>query len=230
MSTPLANVFWDCLSGPHAHLSAGTGTARRYARELPPIIAFENPSKPDFAAIRPYCEPGERFFIDGWSGPAPREFAVHLDSTMFKMLWDAPEPETDECPEAVPLGAGHVDRAYELAMLTKPGPFGHRNLELGDYFGLFEGAESADGKLIAMAGQRTFANGFREISAICTHPDHRGRGYSTKLTRKLIRRQMQRGERPFLHVMSTNTPAVEVYRKLGFRIVAESPVRVVEPV
>ena len=45
--------------------------------------------------------------------------------------------------------------------------------------------------------------------------------------RKLVRRQLQRGETPFLHVMRDNEGARALYERMGFRIHRESVVRVV---
>jgi ribosomal protein S18 acetylase RimI-like enzyme len=43
----------------------------------------------------------------------------------------------------------------------------------------------------------------------------------------VIRRQVQRGETPFLHVMSSNLGALGLYQRMGFAAVAQSVVRVV---
>jgi ribosomal protein S18 acetylase RimI-like enzyme len=142
---------------------------------------------------------------------------------MFKMVWEAAMP-ADEPLDAIPLGPEHATRALELALLTRPGPFGLRTIELGDYFGCFQGD-----RLIAMAGERMHAGMLREISGVCTHPDFQGRGLARKLMNKLIRRQMQRGETPFLHVMRDNTSARRLYERMGFRNYLESPVRVISP-
>jgi len=45
----------------------------------------------------------------------------------------------------------------------------------------------------------------------------------------LIRRQMQRGETPFLHVMRDNAGAHALYQRMGFRDNHESVVRVIVP-
>jgi predicted GNAT family acetyltransferase len=58
-----------------------------------------------------------------------------------------------------------------------------------------------------MAGERMAAPGLHEISGVCTHPAHQGRGYARWLMLKLIRRQLLRGETPFLHVMRANEAA-----------------------
>jgi predicted GNAT family acetyltransferase len=141
---------------------------------------------------------------------------------MFKMIWEGPLPAVDEAPDAIPLGPEHAALAVELATLTKPGPFDRRTIELGEYFGYFDGR-----RLIAMAGERMHAGRLREISGVCTHPDYRGRGLARALMVKLIRREMLRGEQPFLHVMRENSVARPIYRRMGFREYLESVVRVV---
>ncbi len=222
LETVLDNIFWHTLTGPHAKFATGAGGARRYAEGFPPILGFAAAAAPDFAALAPYCAPDEHFYCDRWSGAAPADWRIDAESTMFKMLWDAPVPAADAAPDARPLDAGHTAQMLDLAALTQPGPFGPRNLELGEYFGLFEGA-----RLVAMAGERCHAGTLREISGVCTHPDFQGRGLAWRLMAKLIRRQRQRGETPFLHVMSDNDRARRLYRRMGFRDYRETTVRVV---
>jgi predicted GNAT family acetyltransferase len=144
---------------------------------------------------------------------------------MCRMVWDAPIPAIDPAPDAVPLQPSHALQAVALATLTNPGPFGPRTPELGEYFGLFAGES-----LIAMAGERLEAGPLREVSGICTHPASQGAGLARRLTIKLVRRQLLRGQRPFLHVMSRNVGARALYEKLGFVVYRETVVRVVERV
>lgn len=218
----LDNITWHTLSGPHAKYATGTDDARRYAQGFSPIVGFADAEHPDFAALARYCEPGEHFYCDGWSGAAPAGWHVDAESTMFKMLWDAAIPATDEAPEAVMLGPEHASQALELATLTRPGPFGPKTIELGEYFGCFE-----DQRLVAMAGERMYAGTLREISGVCTHPGFQGRGLARRLMAKLIRRQMLRNETPFLHVMRDNSSAHRLYERMGFRVYRETVVRVV---
>lgn len=222
MSSLLDNIFWSCLSGPHAKYATGVDHIRRYGPGFSPIIGSRNAQRPDFDAIAPYCAPGEPIYIDIWSGAVPAGWTIEKEARMFKMIWDAPLPEADAAPDAVLLAPEHAPLALELAQLTNPGPFGVRTPELGDYFGYFD-----DGRLIAMAGERTLAEGLREVSGICTHPDFQGRGLARKLTLKLVRRHMQRGLRTFLHVMSHNSGARHLYSKMGFRDHLETTVRVI---
>ena len=218
----LENIIWHTLSGPHASFAAGTGQVRRYARGFSPLVGFADASQPDFAALTACCEPGEHFYCYGWNGPAPEGWRIDFESTMFRMLWEGGTPQADEAPEAVRLGPQHAAQALALASLMRPGPFGERTIELGEYFGVFEGD-----RLVAMAGERMHAGPFREISGVCTHPDAQGRGWARRLMHKLVRRELQRGETPFLHVMRDNATAQRLYRQMGFRIYKESVVRVV---
>jgi GNAT superfamily N-acetyltransferase len=217
----LDNIFWHALNGAHRHCSDGTGTIRRYTQGFSPIIAFADPAQPDFAALAPWCAAGEHFYCDSWSGTPPPGWRVEVESTMFRMLWAGALPDTDPAPDAVPLRAEHAQQALELATLCKPGPFGIRTIELGDYFGYFDGE-----RLMAMAGERLRAPGLCEISGVCSHPDYQGRGLAKKLIAKLLLRHAARGDRSFLHVMRSN-PAHQLYLDMGFQDCLESTVRVV---
>jgi GNAT superfamily N-acetyltransferase len=220
----LDDIFWNTLTGPHAQFASGAGGARRYARGFSPILAFADLQQPDFAALAPFCEPGEHFYCDSWTGTPPAGWQIEAESTMFRMLWNPSLPTADAAPDAIALRPEHAAQALELATLTRPGPFGIRTIELGEYFGYFE-----DERLVAMAGERMHVAGLREISGVCTHPDYQGKGLARKLMAKLIHRQMARGEKPFLHVMRTNDAAHQLYLRMGFEDYLESVVRVVSP-
>jgi predicted GNAT family acetyltransferase len=114
--------------------------------------------------------------------------------------------------ELIELGARDSPEMLELATLTKPGPFGPRTRELGYYVGIRD-----EGKLVAMAGERLKVPGYTEVSAVCTHPEHTGKGYARMLMLDVMRRIRKHGETPFLHVRQDNTRAVELYERLGFK-------------
>jgi ribosomal protein S18 acetylase RimI-like enzyme len=220
----LDNITWHTLAGPHAKYAAGAEDVRRYAQGFSPILGFADPGRPNFATLAMFCEPGEHFYSEGWSGATPAGWQIDAESTMFKMVWEAEMPAADAAPDAVPLGPEHAAQALELATLTRPGPFGLRTIELGEYFGYFDGQ-----RLVAMAGERMQAGTLREISGVCTYPDLQGRGLARKLMLKLVRRQMQRNETPFLHVMRENSGARRLYERMGFRNYRETVVRVITP-
>ena len=107
----------------------------------------------------------------------------------------------------------YVPQMLSLTKLTNPGPFAERTIAFGHYRGVFE-----NGELAAMAGQRLHAFNYAEISAVCTHPDHTGKGYARQLLIHQINRITAAGEMPYLHVRSDNDRAIKVYESLGFVI------------
>ena len=208
----LDNIPWHSLTGTHARFALGAGAARRYAPGFSPLAAFADPQHPDFDALAAHCAPGEQLYCLGWAGVVPAGWQVDVETTLLCMVWTAAEPPVDDLPDAVPLGAQHAERALQLASIMRPGPFGLRTLELGDYFGVFEGE-----RLVAMAGERLHAGALREVSGVCTLPEFQGRGLARRLMHKLMARQIARDETPFLHVLTSNTGAQALYRRLGYR-------------
>jgi len=98
-----------------------------------------------------------------------------------QMLCESPRTLSSTDVEIEELGEDDVHEMMSLASLTEPGPFRCRTIQLGGYIGIREG-----GLLAAMAGQRTAIPGCREVSAVCTHPSYRGRGYATTLVRAVM--------------------------------------------
>ena len=219
----LENIVWRCLTGSQAHLAAGTDHVRRFARGYSPIIGYANAAHAGLEELAPYCAPGERLYSSDWAGPTPPGWTLEVDTFMCAMLWRGREaPGDDLALSAVRLTDADVPRMVALAQLTRPGPFAERTFEMGEYFGVFEG-----GELVAMAGERMQSGRLREISGVCTRPGHEGRGLATRLTQLLMRRQLARGEIPFLHVASANARARAIYEALGFRVDREVPLRIV---
>jgi ribosomal protein S18 acetylase RimI-like enzyme len=110
------------------------------------------------------------------------------------------------------LNVDDLEQILPLVQLTAPGPFLPGTIDLGRYYGCFEGEQ-----LIAMAGERLHVQGYTEISAVCTRPEARGRGLASALTSRVARGILERGETPFLHLRSDNDSARRVYERLGFR-------------
>lgn len=130
-----------------------------------------------------------------------------------------PAPKVD----AIELTMDDVPDMLELVALAQPGPFLPRTIILGRYLGIRE-----EGRLVAMAGQRLHLPGYCEVSAVCTHPGYRGRGYGGALTTMVAQDILARGETPFLHHAPTNEGAARLYRKLGFRKRRELSVAVLQ--
>jgi ribosomal protein S18 acetylase RimI-like enzyme len=207
----LDNLAWHSLTGAHARFSVRNDEARRYAPGFSPILGFADMGRPNFEALDDLCASGENFYCAGLHTPVPRGWQINAESEARQLLWSGEIPEEDNSLPTTRLGPSHVPHVMELFGITKPGPFAPRTIELGEFFGVFEG-----GRLAAMAGERMTAGTWREISGVCTHPDFQGRGLAQRLTKKLINIALQRGERPFLHVMLDNAGARRLYEKMGF--------------
>jgi len=111
----------------------------------------------------------------------------------------------------VELSKKDVPEMMKLVEITKPGPFSPGTIEMGHYIGIRK-----DGELVAMGGERMKPKGYVEISGICTHPEHRGKGYGTAITANLTNHILEQGDTPFLHVFKQNEPAIRLYEKLGY--------------
>ncbi|KRB84931.1 acetyltransferase [Noviherbaspirillum sp. Root189] len=217
----LDNIVWHTLVGPHCQYTIGDHLVRRYARGFPPIAAFRDTRDPDWHALGRLMGSGEHVHCDGLGGSVPEGWGVDAEGLLVKMIWQGSvELEHDPAPDAVKLDSRSAAAAVELASLTNPGPFTIRTLELGHYFGIFDGAQ-----LVAMAGSRGCAGGFSEITGVCTHPDFTGRGLARRLVIKILRHQVLQGQRPFLRVMSHSAAARQLYFRVGFRVYAQSVAR-----
>jgi ribosomal protein S18 acetylase RimI-like enzyme len=210
---PLDNVVWHALTTRHAAHAEGRGAARRYRPDVSVFWAVRDLDPASWAALAALAAPGDqvRLFRAELSAPPPG-WAVDLTGVGHQLVLDG-----DVADVAVPDGTrplGHADVAAMLALvaLTAPGPFAARTVELGGYLGVFEG-----GRLLAMAGRRMAVPGFTEVSAVCTHPDARRRGYAAALTAQVARGIVADGDTPFLHVVEGN-PARRVYEQLGFAV------------
>jgi len=213
---PLDNVIWQALTTRQTSFAEVCDNARRFDRDVTSLCAFDAPSEAGYDALARLV--GERgtaaVFLDapyearaGWEfvGGAPLLEMVCANGS------DVGSAQNSHV-ELLELGAADSADMVELTSLTKPGPFGMRTHELGYYVGIRD-----KGKLVAMAGERLKVPGYTEVSAVCTHPDHVGKGYAQVLTTEVMGRIRERGEKPFLHVRTANKRAVQIYEKLGFR-------------
>src|ERR1700692_1329008 len=175
---PLDNVIWNALTTRQVEFADSFGQARRFMPEVTALGAFRGPTAEGYqslAGLVPGQGPGAVFLEkacqprDGW------KFVV--GAPLVQMVCENGRvdsgPKHSSELEFVELGAPDSPEMIELTALTKPGPFGRRTHVLGPYLGI-----RREGKLVAMAGERLKVAGYTEVSAVCTHPEHTGRGYA----------------------------------------------------
>ncbi|GAA1598174.1 GNAT family N-acetyltransferase [Kribbella sancticallisti] len=220
----LTNPAYYALSAAHAGLAETRGRVRLYPQEVGPFLGLpDDVTDQDWADAAAMLDAGQSVALMRPDLPIPDTFTVDRRFDLIQFV--APESFGADDPEAVVLGPEDVPEMLALTLLTEPGPFRPRTIEFGRYLGL-----RRDGELIAMGGERLRPPGYIEISAVCTHPDHRGQGLGTRLIRAVAAGIHQAGARPFLHAGGTNATAIRLYDSLGFTVTNQMSVTVIEKV
>lgn len=67
------------------------------------------------------------------------------------------------------------------------------------------------------------------MSAVCTHPDFRGRGFARALVAAVARNIFTAGLTPFLTSFEANLAAIRIYEQVGFRIRRRFELAVLKP-
>jgi len=210
----LANPIWHSLSTRHSDLAQGNHLAKRYPEAVGPLSGIPEQSAECWEALRSLVPPGDRcvLFLNEPADPGGRMKLV-TEFPIEQMLCESPETVSSTGVEIEKLGENDVNEMISLAALTEPGPFRQSTIRLGGYVGVRD-----KGRLAAMAGQRTAIPGYREISAVCTHPIYRGKGYGATLVCAVMNEIAKHGDLPYLHVRQDNLNAIRLYHHLGFRI------------
>jgi predicted GNAT family acetyltransferase len=211
---PLDRPVWSALSGRQRSFTLGDELARRFVSEVGPFAAAADLSVESQAALAALVAGAEWVVtmeaqeLAPPPGTAIRERAICNQMVAERLTAGGPADF-----DVVALSEADAPEMLALATLTKPGPFAGRTHELGSFVGV-----KHDGRLVAMAGERMRPEGFTEVSAVCTLPDYRGRGYAGGLMRIVAQRILDRGELPFLHVYDHNAGAIALYESLGFQL------------
>jgi ribosomal protein S18 acetylase RimI-like enzyme len=219
----LDNPVYAALTGAQSRFAQVCGQAVRYPADVAPFLALpRDPSARDWVDAGVLVAAGTYVAVQRPRVQAPGNWKVVREFEVLQMVEDHVEGVDD--PEALALGPADVPDMLGLVRETEPGPFLERTIELGRYVGIRHG-----GQLIAMAGERIHLEGWREISAVCTASAHRGHGLGSRLVRALAYGIHHRHERAFLSVVTTNTNAVALYERLGFRIRISRTLAVMTP-
>jgi len=212
-SHPLDHPIWTALTTTQQALAEGDARARRYPIEVTPFADMPDLSAENFAALGALMSPTDiAVLFTPEAVKAPAEFKAVLADTGEQLIGTPIETPANGV-DIVTLGVDDVPDMIELTTLTKPGPFYARTHELGTFLGI-----RVDGQLVAMAGERMKPAQYTEMTAVCVHPSHRGRGYGQMLLSAVSRQIVSRGEIPFLHVFTSNHSAIALYRRQGMEI------------
>ena len=207
-----ANPVWHALQTEHRHFALSEGDACRYPADVTPFAAVAKPTAAALQSLHSLLVPGEQVWLIAEERPTGELVCDKTLECLQMLLPDEiapPEPALD----IVPLSCADAQAMVALTTLAFPGFFRIRTCEMGSYFGIYSG-----GELIAMGGERMKLDGYTEISGVCTHPAHRGKGFAASLIWRLAQKHRREGVVPWLHVSATNQHAIELYLRLGFTI------------
>jgi predicted GNAT family acetyltransferase len=212
-SHPLDRPVWNALTTRQAALAEGDDRAWRFAARYGVFAAAVDDSPAAMSALVALTPAeGAIALVETQPVAPPPGLRLVRQAAIDQMIaFDFPNEAPDE--GIVALGDGDAAEMLALATLTEPGPFFSHTHQLGDFIGIKQG-----GMLAAMAGERMKLLGPTEVSAVCTHPDHRGHGHAARLFRLAAARIAARGETPFLHVYPDNIGAIRLYEAMGFHL------------
>jgi predicted GNAT family acetyltransferase len=213
--TPLDHPIWSALTTRQTHLRQGDRLACRYLPDVAPFAAISpDPAQSAAAwqALHDLLPPGEHVAMLSLDALEPAgAWQQERLGMIHQMVAPGPVDAAIDDHDVIRLTDADAPEMFDLAQQTKPGPFGTRTHQMGHYIGVRD-----QGRLIAMAGERMQLDGFVEISAVCVDADYRGKGLAARLMNLLRQQILQRGDTPFLHVISANHGAIALYERLGF--------------
>lgn len=212
MEQLLDNPVFHALQSGDMHLGTGTGSVKYFDEQVSPFAGFPEDHEDGFDELHSLLPDNRKILYatrDVITEPKGWELAHAISGLQFVFTGKPVAASTSL--QLVPLQTKHVDEMIALARLTKPGPFDKCTIEFGHYYGIFHNE-----KLVAMAGQRLHVYKYTEISAVCTHPEHLGKGYAAALIQQQLNIICNSGQIPFLHVRVDNERAIALYERLGF--------------
>jgi predicted GNAT family acetyltransferase len=205
------NPVWHALRTKHRSFAVTAGDACRYPADVAPFAAVAASSAEALRELASLLGPEESVWIFDEEAPSAPE--INLLETLKCLQMVLPDEVTPPEPamELVRLSAADAPEMVALTTLAFPGFFRSRTYQMGTYFGL-----RVDGELIAMSGERLMLDGFPEVSGVCTHPAHRGKGYAASLIWEVVREHRRNGDVSWLHVAASNQRAIDLYHRMGF--------------
>lgn len=208
--TKLDNPVWHSLSESHRDFAINYKNIRFYHSDYCPFGGFESEEN-NPADIDSYSLLADSFFIVG-NKPLLSDLLVLKNELVCAQMIVHNTIDLESRDTITLLTEEHIEALYSLVNLVQPGYFKKKTAQLGNYFGIFE-----KDQLIAVTGERMKMDGFVEISAVITHPDHTGKGYAKQLVAHVANTIFSQNKIPYLHVVESNETAINLYKKLGFR-------------
>lgn len=214
MNHVLENPVYNALLSGDRQLSFGTDQVKYFNKEVSPYVGFDHRYKNGFADLYDLLPQGRKilYAIPSFI-PTPTGWQLQHEIKGLQFVYEALHDQATDFSKVIPLTEEHIEQMAALAALTRPGPFGVRTIDFGSYFGIFENEQ-----LISMTGQRLHVENYTEISAVCTHPEHTGKGYAFSLLQHQLQLILKEEQVPFLHVRDDNTRAIQLYERLGFKV------------
>lgn len=217
MNHILDNMIWHAITTGNRSISSVDGEVGCYRQDIAPFAAMRELTAANMEKLHHFTEADRSIAISYFDRPQLDETKWEAIQQMdcCQMVYEYPVDSfvTPQSSQIVPLTDEHIPQMLELTALTKPGPFLQRTIEFGNYFGIF-----IDGRIAAMTGQRMHPVPYLEVSAVCTHPDFRGKGYARALMLHVMKIILDKSFTPFLHVLASNTGAIQLYESIGFRV------------
>ena len=216
MSHILDNMIWNAITTGNSNIAVVDGEVGCYQPDIAPFVGLQELNEANLVKLYDFIPAGRRVAISYFNrillDESKWETVQHLECC--QMVYEVPVAAFTTAASSliVPLTNEHVPQMLELTALTKPGPFFSKTILFGNYFGIF-----LDGRLAAMTGQRMHPVPYMEVSAVCTHPDFRGHGYAKALMLQVMKIILDNSFTPFLHVLTSNTTAIQLYESIGFR-------------
>lgn len=214
----LDNPVWAALTSRHAALALRREHAARYPAQVAPFAGVDPADARALEQLQGLVSAGETVLFVGPAPPLDAHWSVVEPLVRIAQLTCSARLPVNDGAKVIELSDAHRSDVLDLTARVYPHYFRPRTMELGRYFGIYDGA-----KLAAIAGERMRLDGYTELSAICTDPAYTGRGYAQRLTALLTNDLLERGVRPFLHVSHANTRAKSLYERMGYRFRADIP-------
>ncbi len=197
-----------------------------FGMETPILIAIENADSENLNLL-----------LDGILDDLPDNIYAHLSAGQYKVLKESYQQDSHGMHYIMELQdesriinfdtqsvqrVGHDDFEQVLALfdLAYPGHwFERKMLDFGPYFAIAD----KDGNFLSVGGVHVYSEKFKvaTIGNVVTHLNAQGKGYSQRVSARLCQELMKSVETIGLNVHANNQAAFHLYKKLGFRKIAE---------